>query len=429
MSLQTELGDKRPGVVHVVHARGGGTEKYIRELIAASGTHYRHYFLRVHADRFVVKPAATDDAPGYAWPRPGADPRWLLTICAWLRIGVAHVHSLVGGGDDLIEALTRAGVPYCYSAHDMYLPCPTVYLIDSQGNYCDATTDPAACRKCLAGFPAHAGTDIVAWRERHRRFLAAARKVYAPSRWAATTLGKYFPGIEVTVAPPHAAPVYPLDAGEMPNAFPLPDDGLRHVGMLGAIGPEKGARIVEAMAARIRERDLPLRLVVIGYTDRQSRDQSADHVLTVHGPYRRDEIEPLLDAYRVGLVVFPTIWPETFSYTLSEAWSAGRPVLVPPRGALRERVEVTGAGWLIDAWPEVDALLDQLMSLTAPENAMALAKRSQLARAADDDAQDDARVADALYRSLLAKATPPAEPPGARDAVDEAARRAAGVPG
>ena len=83
---------------------------------------------------------------------------------------------------------------------------------------------------------------------------------------------------------------------------------------------------------RIRERGLPLRIVVIGYTDRESRHQAADQVLTIHGPYRRDEIEALFDHYRIALLAFPTIWPETFSYTLSEGWPAGRPALVP-RGA------------------------------------------------------------------------------------------------
>ena len=417
-----------PGVLHVVHALGGGTEKYVRELIAASSELCRHYFLRIYHDRFVVKPAGDDDAPGFAWPRMGeVGPAWLQEICAWLRIGVVHVHSLVGSGDDLLDALACAGVPYCYSAHDMYLPCPTVYLIDRDGDYCDATTEPEACRRCLARFTEHASVDIAAWRTRHRGFLAGAGKVYAPSRWAAYTLRKYFPEVAVAVAPPHAVRARPLGAHDALNALPLPDDGRRSIGVLGAIGPEKGARVVEAMAARIRERGLPLRIVVIGYTDRANRDQAPDGVLAIHGPYRRDEVEPLLDAYQISLVVFPTIWPETFSYTLSEAWSAGRPVLVPPRGALRERVEATGAGWLIDAWPDVDALLDQIMAVTAPESAAALSEKARLARAADDGGADDRRRAHALYRDLLAAGRPPGEPPGTRYAVYEAACRAFGL--
>jgi hypothetical protein len=37
-------------------------------------------------------------------------------------------------------------------------------------------------------------------------------------------------------------------------------------------------------------------------------------------------------------------WPETYSYTLSETWAAGIPVIVSPYGALAERVRDTKAG-------------------------------------------------------------------------------------
>src|SRR5439155_22133145 len=159
-------------------------------------------------------------------------------------------------------------------------------------------------------------------------------------------------------------------------------DEYRHIGVLGAIGPEKGARHLDTMVARIRERRLPLRLIVVGYTDREQRFQSSDKVLTIHGPYQREEIETLLDHYRIAMTVFPTIWPETFSYTLSEGWLAGRPALVPPVGALQERVIASGAGWVMSGWPDADAVLDQILLLTAPENAEELGRRGRLGAAA-----------------------------------------------
>jgi glycosyltransferase involved in cell wall biosynthesis len=171
------------------------------------------------------------------------------------------------------------------------------------------------------------------------------------------------------------------------NGYPLPDDGCRHVGVLGAIGPEKGARILEMLVTRIRHRGLPLRVVLIGYTDRDNRSQSDDGVFTVHGRYRGEEITALLDHYRIAVVLFPTVWPETFSYTLGETWLAGRPALVPPAGALQERVIATGAGWIMEGWPNVDAILDQLTQLTAPENRAELTRRAQLAHAASRDGE------------------------------------------
>ena len=121
-------------------------------------------------------------------------------------------------------------------------------------------------------------------------------------------------------------------------AFDLPQDEHRHVAVLGAIGPEKGARIIDALVDDIRDRSLPLRIVVIGFTDRARRWRSDDDVLTIHGSYGQDELATLFERYRIDVVLFPTIWPETFSYTLSEAWRAGRPALVPAsRRARRAR--------------------------------------------------------------------------------------------
>ena len=408
-------GENRPGVLHVVHARGGGTEKYIAELIAASRGGYRHYFLRILPDRWLLMEADAAQPSYYAWSRDGdgANGDWLRPVCAWLRIGVVHVHSLVGTGDDFLQVLGKSAVPYCYSVHDMYLPCPTVYLINSEGQYCNATTDHALCRQCLSKCSG-LDTDVDRWRARYGAFLRKASRIFAPSRWAADTLTKYYPGIAVTVAP-HRHAQCPDSSRSTPvrvvhNVFPLPDDECRHIGVLGAIGPEKGARHLDALVARIRERRLPLRMVVVGYTDFEARQQSSDQVLTIHGRYRPEDIEALLDSYRIALVVFPTVWPETFSYTLSEGWMAGRPALVPPRGALQERVLATGAGWIMEGWPDADAVLDQLVALTAPENRTELERAAQRAKAVFREGLRAAEPAADVYRDVLAKAAGQAAP-------------------
>ena len=86
------------------------------------------------------------------------------------------------------------------------------------------------------------------------------------------------------------------------------------------------------------------------------------------------ELPDLLAHYRVRLVAFPSAGPETFSFTLSETWAAGLPVIVPPFGALAERVAGTGAGWLwTDAeWRDEAKMLARIVALVAPGNAAAL---------------------------------------------------------
>jgi len=81
------------------------------------------------------------------------------------------------------------------------------------------------------------------------------------------------------------------------------------------------------------------------------------------------------------LMVFPAAGPESFSYTLSESWALGCPALVPPIGALSERVAQSGAGWIMEDWQNEDRIIDQILSVCAPENAAEFARRAALSAA------------------------------------------------
>jgi len=76
-------------------------------------------------------------------------------------------------------------------------------------------------------------------------------------------------------------------------------------------------------------------------------------------------LRELIEHYRVRLVAYPSAGPETFSFTLSEAWAAGRPAIVPPIGALADRVGETGAGWVLsdDEWSSEELMLDRIVAV------------------------------------------------------------------
>src|SRR4030095_14129099 len=162
----------------------------------------------------------------------------------------------------------------------------------------------------------------------------------------------------------------------------LPPDDVPTVAVLGAIGPDKGARRLERLVELARRRKAKVRFVLIGYLDLQHGPwQSDDAIFSVHGHYATRDLPDLLDHYRVALVLYPSAGPETFSFTLTEAWEEGRPALVPPIGALAERVEGSGAGWVMsDAeWRDEARMLDRIEAVLASKDAVAAA--SQAARA------------------------------------------------
>ena len=383
-------------VLHLIHDHGGGTEHHVRALIETSRSRYRHYLAIAVGDAWQVEEHLDDGGVRTFDFRRLPDEPWrdfVGGLCATFRIGLLHLHNVSACRDGIFTALERSGIPYGYTVHDLNFACPTITFLGADEMYCGAETDAAACGRCLAAQPAFAGMDIVAWRARHRDVLARSAFLIAPSQWAARALARYFPehGVEVI---PHGAPgvwasqTLPVeDAGTARRAarlaVVLPDDDVPTVAVLGAVGPDKGARRLERMVALTRAGGIRVRFVLIGYLDRQHMPwQSDDAVFTVHGRYEPRDLPDLLAHYRVRLVAFPSAGPETFSFTLSESWAAGRPVVVPPIGALAERVAGTGAGWVWteEEWRDDARMLGCISALVAPENAAGLAVASRHAR-------------------------------------------------
>jgi len=299
---------------------------------------------------------------------------FLHMLCAAFGIGVVHLHHISGDRDRFLDAMPNLGIAYGFTVHDLNFACPTITLQRADGFFCGAVTDVDACSACLASQPAFASIDIARWRVRHAALVSSAAFVIAPSRWAANTFARYFPEAQVTVIP-HGLPPHDARKHGGTQVVLVPDDGVPTIAILGAIGPDKGARRIERLVALAAEREERIRFVVIGYLDRQQTAwQSDDARLTVHGKYDPRDVPLLLDYYRASLILFPSAGPESFAFTLSEAWAAGRAVLVPPIGALAERVGGHDAGWVMtdDEWRDEAAMLDRLLDLLSPYHAVAL---------------------------------------------------------
>lgn len=364
------------GVLHVIHG-GGGTEAYVRALVRGTQGRIRHVLATVRGDCWRIEEHRTDGSTMHCeFGRRDEEPLddFLRMLCAVYGIGLVHLHNISGARERFLDAMPKLRIPYGCTVHDLHFACPTITLHRADGFYCGAVTDVATCARCLAEQPGLERVDIAGWRDRHAALVAGAAFLIAPSRWASDTFRRYFPSAEVTVIA-HGASEREGGKHRAVQVVMMPDDDVPTIAMLGAIGPDKGARRIERLAQLATERIARVRLVVVGYLDRQQEAwQSADGRFTVHGRYDPRDLPKVLDYYRVALVVFPSAGPESFAFTLSEAWAAGRPVLVPPIGALAERVAEHGGGWIMqqDEWHDESLMLARILDLVSPHNAAAM---------------------------------------------------------
>jgi GT2 family glycosyltransferase/glycosyltransferase involved in cell wall biosynthesis len=272
------------------------------------------------------------------------------------------VHQLLGFDAALIARLSawtrpRHGVFY---AHDFYAACPRVTMIDAVGRFC-ALADSATCARCVAMDGAHETSVLGALTPAEHRALfgtlfAAFRHIVAPSEDARRHLARAFPAQQIEVVP------HP-ESRQRLSLRPRSGDGSEIV-LLGAIGPHKGSQHLKEIAQLARLTHPTLRFRVIGHTNIDAALTAIGNV-TITGRYKPEELGALLAETQGWLALFLSTWPETYSYTLSEAVRAGLVPLVPDIGAPAERVRAARYGAVFPFPSPPDAVLEMIDGIIA----------------------------------------------------------------
>jgi glycosyltransferase involved in cell wall biosynthesis len=123
-----------------------------------------------------------------------------------------------------------------------------------------------------------------------------------------------------------------------------------NIAYLGAFTVEKGARYFLELARKCSDVHGPSKVNfhIIGELGYPLPGNIRGCMnLSIEGSYRLDQLHRLLSDNNIDLVLFFPIWPETFSYTLSESVIHGIPVIASDIGALRERVSEKSLGYLV----------------------------------------------------------------------------------
>jgi GT2 family glycosyltransferase/glycosyltransferase involved in cell wall biosynthesis len=354
------------------HDLGGGANYYSEHLaqrLVAASCSVIH--LKMNPDtglvRITLKTVEQGESLSIAAPTADHLHR-LLQLC---EVGSIVVNELVGWPTppELFRALAKSGIPYTVLLHDYFPVCPNWNLLDPAGRFCGCCADTSRSSRCLQGNAVSGAytlygdryTDISAWRAAAAEYLAKARAIICFSEASRRILLDRYGTLPAAVVVEHAVSFPGSGIGRLRSL----KDGVLRVGVLGCAGVSKGATIVEQLAAHPALSDLPVELVVLGDATTVSLARLSTYArITLHGRYRREELASLVDRYDIQVMLIPSIWPETFSFTVSEALLLGCPVVCFDLGAQAERVKRYDSG-IVVAEVSAEAVLGAFANLVA----------------------------------------------------------------
>ncbi len=259
-----------------------------------------------------------------------------------------------------------------YFLHDFYPLCPRVTFIDTAGNFCKAAK-AGICERCLRAGGGHessklGGLTAYAHRELFAQALQGFDAIIAPSASAGNFLRRGFPNLKVEVIAHPETGILPAGhaAGQLGATSPAirRAEDAAEITLFGAIGPHKGSARLLEIARRAKTTNPRLSFRVIGYTNLDAQLRAAGNVI-ITGAYTSARLPQLAAEARGDLALFLHEWPETYSYTLSEALSYGFVPLAPDLGAPAERVRAMRFGIVFPHPADATAVLQLIEDILA----------------------------------------------------------------
>lgn len=339
---------REENILLVCHNRGGGAEQHLQEDAARFRNEGKGVFfmrpVRGRPSHIRIQHQFCRqllNLPNYRF----ADTEGVAGVLQELGITIIHTHGMVDFEPEaplhLSRLARRLGVPLHVDIHDYKVICPRINLADEDGRYCGEPSQEE-CNTCLRSrgndFRV---TDISRWREIHHQLLQDTEMIWVPNSDVAERIGRYYPDVVFHVAP-HENIVFGLDQLHIPQ---LAENAKLRIVVIGAIGKIKGYEVLLACAKDARKRSLPLEFVVMGHSIKDALLEKMGVRIT--GMYRDAEAAEVLRKIGPHVAFLPSLWPETYSYTLSIALKAGLPVLAFDLGAISERLRSLGKASLL----------------------------------------------------------------------------------
>jgi glycosyltransferase involved in cell wall biosynthesis len=319
---------------------------------------------------------------------------------------LVHVQHLMALPAAVVHYIQKKGLPFIITLHDYWWVCANAQLLTNYSQQvCEGPRAYLNCARCALARSGHprlwpalpAMAILLAWRNRLlRQIVGAASRLIAPAKFVGDWYARHGVPTERLSVIPHG-----LDLpAQVPQRKQRSDGSLRFA-YIGGLSWQKGVHVLlEAFSGIKQGGDLWVAGDESADPDYISRlrHQTLPGVRFL-GKLTREEVWETLA--QVDVVVVPSMWYETFSFIVSEAFAAGVPVVASRLGPLADRVRDGVDGLLVPPgdsralqnalrqFMENPALLPQLRAGIRPVRTM----------------DDYVAEIESVYRAVLAQAT------------------------
>lgn len=356
-------------IVYFSHNQGGGATMYKDQKV-------REYTREGCLVLTVIYEPAGSDFILYVNTREGccsfdhADLRLLL----WLglrNVETIFINSLNGypkEGEwaysvaDLIIGLKKAtGARLVYLCHDFEFACPRINCLNDENKFCGLVQSETDCGVCASQSTC---MGISQYRAMYGRLLQACDEYVFFSHDTLDSFSQVYQlDPDKAKVIPHS-PLHEYSGAGQWSYDPARPFARFTVLIPGVIALHKGSEYVRDFAELLNKTHPDARIVVMGcYTE---AERTPNIVET--GPYDSARLPELMRIFEPNCAVFPSICPETFSYTVHELMEFGLPVISFNVGAQAEALKAYRRGIVL---PQMSAeclhrAVSRLYDLSSP---------------------------------------------------------------
>ncbi|MGK7936897.1 MAG: tetratricopeptide repeat protein, partial [Xenococcaceae cyanobacterium] len=361
----------------ISHNFGGGTHKYITDLSNRLAKEGYQVICLMPAQHNWIELCSLTEIQLNSKYKLSATSEFNALIEDLKSINVVHIHinSTLGFDDDNIlwTIPDKLGVNFDVTIHDYQFICPRVNLTTPKKEYCGEPS-VTACDKCIIkhGTYNDIGNNIALsnhyeklgsvarWRSYYEERLKKARKVFAPTYDVKERMLNYFPELAIdTKYHPEPEHEFRLQSSNSRN-INLP---YYSVALIGAISDIKGFELLQKCAAYANNFNLSLKFIVFGFTKEDSLLEEYANISLMGSFQNIEHLKQKLTKHPCDIAAFLSIWPETYSYTLSEALSLGLIPLGLNIGAIGERISQIPGGVVLEPHATPKKIVSEMIRL------------------------------------------------------------------